>query len=340
MIALALFAAALPSGSPQIRFVAQPPASVAAAEQGVEVFALNGGESVAEAVPPSELRVVTADGATLTIVPVETATAQVAAGGFRSLRYRVAPPAVAASAPAPVPASRETMIASATGRPAAFLDRFEPHEPVYGAFGANADGAKLQYSLAFRPFDSAGLLDGVRVAWTQTMFWAIDQPSGPFRATTYSPEVYYQQGITDRLVAGGGYAHDSNGGGPGASIDVNRLYVAASYALPLGDGWDVTVSPKAWAYVGSGYRDVDRYWGNVSLGAAIGQDDGLKVEARLRNPLGSRRAGELYASYPLHLLGGGLGLYVFGQAYSGHGEALDDYRRRTTAARLGVAFTR
>jgi hypothetical protein len=340
MIALALFAAALPAGSPQIRLVVQPLASAEAARGGIEVFALNTGDTVADAVPEI-LDAVTADGVAFEIAPESPEPVAVPPHGFRILRYRLAssPRSAAAGGPVP-PAAAETVVAGAGGRPAAFLDRFEPHEPVYGVFGANADGAKLQYSLAFRPFDSAGLLDGVRVAWTQTMFWAIDQPSGPFRATTYSPEVYYQQGITDRLVTGGGYAHDSNGGGPGASIDVNRLYVAASYALPLGDGWDVTVSPKAWAYVGSGYRDVDRYWGNVSLGAAIGQDDGLKVEARLRNPLGSRRAGELYASYPLHLLGGGLGLYVFGQAYSGYGESLDDYRRRTTAARLGVAFTR
>lgn len=334
MIALALLLAA-----PQtLRIVAEPPASAGAAESGVQVFALNEGSEPVEAVP-SEMTVVAADGTRLRIVPVDTATATVAPGGFRTLRYRVVAPAVAQATP-PIPAKdAETVVATASGTRSGFLDRFEPHEPIYGAFGLGSDGAKLQFSLAVRPFDGAGLLDGVRLAWTQTMFWAIDAPSGPFRSTNYSPEVYYQRALTNDLVGAVGYAHDSNGRDAG-SIDVNRLFASASYALPIGDGWQVEATPKAWTYVGTGYRDLDRYWGNWSLGAAIGQADGLRIAATLRNPLGSRRAGELFASYPLTRIGGGTGLYVFGQAFSGYGEAIDDYRLRSSSARLGIAFTR
>lgn len=334
MIALALLLAAPQS----LRIVAEPPASASAAESGVQVFALNEGSEPVEAVP-TEMTVVAADGARLRIVPVDTATATVAPGGFRTLRYRVAAPAVAQATP-PIPTqSDETVVATATGTRSGFLERFEPHEPIYGAFGLGSDGAKLQFSLAVRPFDGAGLLDGVRVAWTQTMFWAIDAPSGPFRSTNYSPEIYYQRALTDDLVGAVGYAHDSNGRDAG-SIDVNRLFATASYALPIGDGWQVEATPKLWTYVGTGYRDLDRYWGNWSLAAAVGQVDGLRIAATLRNPLGSRRAGELFASYPLTRIGGGAGLYVFGQAYSGYGEAIDDYRLRSSSARLGIAFTR
>jgi len=336
MIALALLLAA-----PQtLRIVAEPPASASAAEAGVRVFVLNEGSDPVEAVP-SEMTVVAADGTRLRIVPVETAAATVAPGGFRALRYRVATPMVAQALP-PVPAAppaSETVVATATGAKSGFLDRFEPHEPIYGAFGLGSDGAKLQFSLAVRPFDGAGLLDGVRVAWTQTMFWAIDAPSGPFRSTNYSPEVYYQRSLRDGLVGAVGYAHDSNGRDAG-SIDVNRLFASASYALPIGDGWQVEATPKLWTYVGTGYRDLDRYWGNWSMGAAIGQTDGLRIAASLRNPLGSRRAGELFASHPLTRIGGGTGLYVFGQAFSGYGEAIDDYRLRSSSVRLGIAFTR
>lgn len=331
MIALALLLAAPQS----LRIVAEPPASASAAEAGVQVFALNEGSEPVEAVP-TEMTIVAADGARLRIVPVETTAATVAPGGFRALRYRLAPAMVADVAPQ---ASGETVVATAAGTKSGFLDRFEPHEPIYGAFGLGSDGAKLQFSLAVRPFEGAGLLDGVRVAWTQTMFWAIDQSSGPFRSTNYSPEVYYQRALTDDLVGAVGYAHDSNGRDAG-SIDVNRLFATASYALPIGDGWQVEATPKAWTYVGTGYRDLDRYWGNWSLGAAIGQTDGLRLAATLRNPLGSKRAGELFASYPLTRIGGGTALYVFGQAFSGYGEAIDDYRLRSSSARLGIAFTR
>ncbi|MEN2748695.1 phospholipase A [Sphingomonas sp. T9W2] len=331
MIALALLLAAPQS----LRIVAEPPASTSAAEAGVQVFALNEGSEPVEAVP-TEMTVVAADGARLRIVPVEPMAATVAPGGFRALRYRLAPAMVAEVAP---PASDETVVATAEGSRSGFLDRFEPHAPIYGVFGLGSDGAKLQFSLAVRPFDGAGLLDGVRVAWTQTMFWAIDAPSGPFRSTNYSPEIYYQRTLGDDVTGAVGYAHDSNGRDAG-SIDVNRLFATASYALPIGDGWQVEATPKLWTYVGTGYRDLDRYWGNWSLAAAVGQVDGLRIAATLRNPLGSRRAGELFASYPLTRIGGGAGLYVFGQAYSGYGEAIDDYRLRSSSARLGIAFTR
>ncbi len=331
MIALALLAAA--AGQPQLRIVAEPPASVAAAEDGVTVFVLNEGPGEVDAMP-APMEVVTADRVPLRIVPVDTATARVAPGGFRAIRYRIAQVAVAATPAAAAPKG-ETTVATAGGQASGLLARFEPHEPIYGAFGLGSDGAKLQVSLAFRPFDGAGALDGVRLAWTQTMFWAIEQSSGPFRATNYSPEVYYQRQVDDRIVAAVGYAHDSNGRDAG-SIDVNRVFASAGYVLPIGGDWRIEATPKLWTYVGTGYRDLDRYWGNMSLGGAIGQVDGLRIAASLRNPLGSHRAGELYVSYPL----GRTGIYLFGQGFAGYGEAIDDYALRSSSARLGVAFTR
>jgi outer membrane phospholipase A len=47
----------------------------------------------------------------------------------------------------------------------------------------------------------------------------------------------------------------------------------------------------------------------------------------------------LFVSYPLAKLGG-LGIYVFGQGFTGYGEALDDYRVNDTHARIGIALTR
>ena len=332
MIAFTLLAAA--AVQPQLRIVAEPPASIAAAEGGVTVFVLNEGTTEAEAVPAA-MDVVTADQVPLRIVPVDTTATRIAPGGFRALRYRIAPVRVATIGADRAVSRDETVVPTGQGETSGLLARFEPHAPIYGAFGLGSDGAKLQVSLAFRPFEGAGALDGVRLAWTQTMFWAIDRSSGPFRATNYSPEVYYQRQLDDRIVAAVGYAHDSNGRDAG-SIDVNRLFASASYVLPLGDDWRVEATPKLWTYVGTGYRDLDRYWGNLSLGGAIGRVDGVRLAASLRNPLGSRRAGELYLSYPV----GRTGIYLFGQAFAGYGEAIDDYALRTTSARLGISFTR
>ena len=62
------------------------------------------------------------------------------------------------------------------------------------------------------------------------------------------------------------------------------------------------------------------------------------VEPR-RNVFSRRASGELMVSYPLTRIGG-LGLYVFGQAFTGYGEALDDWDHNGTHARIGIAFTR
>lgn len=338
LTAAALVLAAAPPG--QVRVVPEPTASAATAQDGVTIFLLNEGDTTTRATPPDQVAAMAADGTALRLVPVETAARTIAPGAFAAIRYRPAPAVAAASAPAQPATTAETALLTGSGTHAGFLDRIEPHAPIYGAFGYGSDGAKLQFSLAFRPFDRAGLLDGIRVAWTQTMAWRIDLDSGPFRSTDYNPEVYYDLSLSDRTVAAAGYSHTSNGRGMPGSIDVNRIFARVAHRVPLGRGWTVDVVPQAWVYVGTGYRDVDRYWGNVSLGTTVMQDDGLKLEAALRNPFASRGAAELFVSYPLATLGGGTGLYLFGQGFVGHGEFLDDYRRRVSTARLGLAFTR
>jgi outer membrane phospholipase A len=250
-------------------------------------------------------------------------------------------------APAPMPGEQagETIVSSSTGSSAAFLDRFEPHEPVYGVFGTGDAGAKLQVSFAFRPFaeDAPLHLGNLRFAYTQTMFWAIDRPSGPFRSTNYSPEVYADLPVSDDLSFAIGYRHDSNGGGAARSIDANRVYLRAQKSFDLGGDWRLDVAPQAWFYVGNegtatNLRD---YWGYTSLTASIGQKDGLKVALTGRGNFETRRgSAELFVSYPLARIGGGIGFYLFGQGFIGFGEALDDWNRRDSHARIGIALTR
>lgn len=333
----------------QLRPLVSTPASADAARAGVEVYVLNEGTTALPATGPGELETVALDGTRLRLIPAQDDPQSVAPGGFARLHYRLAasyPVAVAEAPPAAVagPVARsETPVPTSAGTSAAFVDRFRPYEPIYGAFGTGTDGAKLQFSFDFR---ALGRDDGPHLdfAYTQTMFWAIDRPSGPFRATTYSPEVFVELPVDATAALGLGYRHDSNGGGPATSVDANRLFVRASKAFALGGDWALTVSPRAWVFVGNHgiATDLERYWGNAGLSASLGQRDGVKLAVSGKGNVGSGRGlGEAFLSYPLVRVDDRLPrIYLFGQAFTGFGEALGDYDHRSTAARIGIALTR
>lgn len=340
---------AMPAAA-QVRAVPEQPASEQAALRGVEVFLVNEGDAPVADSGPRQIEVTTADGARLLLERTPGPTRTIAAGGFVKARYvpvGVAQVAVPPSQqhPAATLPPQETVVQSSTGSASAFVDRFEPHEPVYGAFGLEDSGAKLQVSFAFRPFaeDAPLKLGNLRFAYTQTMFWALDQPSGPFRSTVYSPEVYADIPFDETTKVALGYRHDSNGRGDPNSIDVNRIFGRVEKTFDLGGDWRLDVAPQAWFYVGraGNAHDVKDYYGYTSLSAAIQQKDGLKVALTGRGSFETGKgAGELFVSYPLAALGGGVGFYLFGQAFTGYGEALDDYRVNDSHARIGIALTR
>lgn len=347
---LALAAIALSAATPaaaQLRAVPAQPASEAEALRGVEVFLVNESDAPQEAEGPREIEVTASDGTKLVLERLPAPHETVAPGGFVKRRYVPVSVAAAAAppAPAPMPGPGETVVSSSTGSSSAFLDRFEPHEPIYGAFGYGKAGAKLQVSFAFRPFakDAPLHLGNLRFAYTQTMFWHIEQPSGPFTSTNYSPEVYADIPMSDSLTVALGYRHDSNGRGTIGSIDANRVFLRAQKSFDLGGDWRLDVAPQGWFYVGEqgSVRDLEDYWGYAGIAAAIGEKDGIKLAVTARGSFAKRRgSAELFVSYPLARIGGGLGFYIFGQAWTGYGEALDDYRVSTHRARIGIALTR
>lgn len=351
--------AACPAAA-QLRAVPDQPASAAAARRGVDVYLLNEGDAPVDGKAPPTIEVTAADAARVTLVPAEQAPASIAPHGFARVRY-ISAGVLAVGAPPPMlpiwpnpptpgmttatvepAASTETPTLSANGHAAGFLDRFAPYEPVYGVAGGGDSGAKLQVSFALRPFGTEGALSHLVFAYTQTMFWAIDRPSGPFRTTTYTPELFVDAPIGHGLSLAAGYRHDSNGKAGAVSIDVNRLTLRVAKIFDLGRGWHAEVVPAGWVYIGERETpfELKRSWGYTSLKAAIGKDDGLKLSVTGRGSFETGRASaELYASYPLQRFGG-LGIYLFGEAWTGYGEALDDYFVRDDHARIGIALTR
>lgn len=337
---LAILLLALPAAARAELKTLVPPIPPGA--RSVNVFFVNDGSNPERLNAPQQLE---AGGAILQ--PAEPANEEisVAPGGFAKVPYVVAPAAELASAreqsaPEPVLATPNARTGAASDT---FLSRFSPHDPIYAVAGTGSDAAKLQMSIAFQPFRDEGLLDNLRLAYTQTLFWAIERPSSPFRTVTYSPEVHYvvPAEIGGQPVnLGFGYRHDSNGVGGAASRDVNRLFLRGVTRFDLGGDWSLDVAPSAWIYVRSGSR-IDDYWGNAALQAAIEQRDGLKLSASLRGDLGRGRAGaEFLASYPLTAVSDGIGLYLFGQLWTGYGETLLEFDQKRTRARIGIGFIR
>ncbi len=359
-LALPLALVATPCAAQSLRPIVEPPLSAQAALAGVDVFLLNEGREAVPVAAPDTLQTTARDGTSLTLELIRSTadTAPVAPGGFVKLRYRLAPlaPGLAAASPAtpgisarPDAAPVEQVTDTARGPASSFAGRFSPHEPTYFVAGAGDARAKLQFSFALQPFASAGPLSYLKVAYTQTVFWGIGLPSGPITTVTYSPEGFADVPLSQTARAAIGFRHDSNGGGTTDSVDANRVFLRVSKRFDLGRGWRLDVAPQGWFYVSSNgiATDLPRFWGNGSVTASIGQADGVKFQIFARgNPRSGKGAGELFVSYPIASLGlrdlglHGVGLYLFGQAFTGYGETLPGYNRADTHARIGVSFTR
>jgi len=351
MAAVPLMFSAVPAAA-QLRPLVEPPASAAGALSGVDVFLINEGKDSAPVEAPPTIQTIARDGTALTLELIRSTAdvAPVAPGGFARLRYRLAPlarpaePRVAVARAARPAGPGEDVTTSGRGTASAFLNRFEPFEPTYGVIGTGDSGAKVQLSFAMQPFASTGPASYIKVAYTQTIFWALDQPSGPIRATTYSPEAFIDVPFGDSTRVSLGYRHDSNGGGTATSIDINRLYLRVNKTFALGNDWRLDIAPQGWFYAGpQGIAgDIERFYGYGALGASVEQKDGVKLALYARgNPMTRQGSAELFASYPVKRFGvGNIGLYVFGQAFHGYGEALSDYNLVDTHARIGLSFTR
>ncbi|WP_404373156.1 phospholipase A [Sphingomonas sp. MMS24-J45] len=336
----------------QVRPLLDPPASAEAARAGVEVYLLNEGTAAQSARGPDEIETIARDGTRIRLIAAPDEPQSIAPGSFARVHYRLAAsyPVTVAAVPLSTPptagqagAGQETIASGSIGRSSGFLGRFQPFAPTYGVMGAKSSGTKLQVSFDFRLLGKA---DGPRLdfAYTQTIFWATDRPSGPIRTEIFSPQVFVDVPTSQTLTIGGGYAHDSNGGGVRDSIDVNRFFLRASKTIDLGGAWKATVTPQAWGYFG--YHglapDIDRYWGYTSLGLALEQRDGWKAAVTARgNPGTGKGSAEAFLSYPLASIDDRLPhLYLIGQFFTGYGESLIDYARRSNQARFGIAFTR
>jgi phospholipase A1 len=267
------------------------------------------------------------------------------------------PPATAGGSAVPP----KTPIEEATDSSAEafFKEHFSGYEPTYFIIGPENPNAKIQISFKYQLFSNSGplvknvpALKGVHLAYTQTSLWDLESLSKPFVDTSYKPELFFVLPRVDagrwgdwiRLDLQAGLQHESNGKSGTDSRSLNIAYFDTKLILGTEGGFQVSVEPRVWAYLGSldENPDIANYRGYFGLRTTLGWDRGLWFAAK--GQVGddwNRGSLQLDLSYPLmRFLYGNLGLYLYAQYFLGYGESLLHYNERSSAFRLGFALYR
>jgi phospholipase A1/A2 len=269
------------------------------------------------------------------------------AGGLEASRNPDSAPHTAAAPDSPLSPATEF-----------FRKHFSGYEPFYFVAG-EAPTAKFQLSFKYRMLNADGSLatkapwlTGLQLAYTQTSLWELSKPSAPFFDTSYKPELLYALERVDRgkwadwfrLDLQTGFQHESNGRGSPASRSLNLYYFRPTARFGAERGFQLTLTPRAWTYVGdmSDNPDLPDYRGYVDLRTILGWSEGLQLASSFR--LGddaNRGSATLDLSYPLYrVLGRNLSVYAYAQYFTGYGESLLLYDERSSAIRAGFALYR
>lgn len=217
------------------------------------------------------------------------------------------------------------------------------HNPFYFAYGNPI--SKLQLSFRTKLIRPIPLY----FAYTQLMFWALQQNSKPFRDLTYNPELFYRQSLVHTLPVSVdfGWMHNSNGKDGDASRSYNSIYLRMNSEAEY-ERWIVRAALTA-AYLHAfddTNRDIQNYIGPLTLKVAFIQlweawiD---KSEFDLQATPGGKFAqdfghGGYQVSWSFRL--GKLDLVpsFYVQYYTGYAESLLNYSQYVHAFRAGVIF--
>ena len=240
-----------------------------------------------------------------------------------------------------------------------FAGRFMPNQPVYFVYGSGSQqAAKFQFSFDYRLATwrqgEAGdvKLTTLRFGYTQRSLWDFNANSSPFYDTSYMPELAintdlaapreHSSGIT-WMGWRAGFLHESNGRDGLDSRSLNVVYVRPRFVVGSLDSWVLVMLPELQAYVGdvSNNPRIKDYRGYGRLRMYFGRNDGPTLQAiawtgrHLDHP-----SCQLDFSYPMHASWLQIDAYFLAQYFTGYGESLRDYDRKSDALRIGFSLVR
>lgn len=271
---------------------------------------------------------------------------------------------VARDAGTPEPSSPATTLAATIGGGAVadtldrtFWNHFGAHDAIYFLYGADAPAAKFQLSFkyrlrAFHAEDGEPPKRTVQFGYTQRSLWDIEGDSSPFYDTSYMPSLFFESlaPATSARIPGmtwmgfqTGYQHESNGQNGLSSRSLNTLFFRRGAIWGTSDDWHLIVSPKLFVYVGglSGNPDLTEYRGYAEWMVALAKGKGVALTY-------TGRAGKLLDHFSTQLDLTILmrseifdfATYFTLQYFSGYGESLRAYDRRTESLRAGFSLVR
>ena len=239
-----------------------------------------------------------------------------------------------------------------------FKEHISGYEPMYFIAGTKSPNAKFQISFAYQLLNNDGplaekvpALKGFHIAYTQTSLWDWNAPSAPFYDTSYKPEFFYSwENVTRgastnwlQLDLQGALKHESNGQNGADSRSLNIAYFRPTLTLGRDDGLQLTLQPRVWTYLGSlsDNPDITDYRGYVDLRAIAGWKRGLQLSALGRmGKDGNHQGLQLDLTYPTMRFFGSFSLYLDVQYFTGYGESLLGYNKKTDELRVGFALFR
>ena len=203
---------------------------------------------------------------------------------------------------------------------------------------------KFQLSLQ-KPIaeNTLGLNETFYAAYTQTSWWQTAAESSPFRETNYQPELFVEMPsfMPDSILKAYkfGLLHESNGKDNEKSRSWNRAYAKAFFQYE-----GLMIAPRVW------YRfkedaasddnpNIDDYLGYGDLEFAYPwKTHTFKVLVRNNFHFDEQNKGAVQLDWTFPLWEKSLFGYL--QLYSGYGESLIDYDKRSDRIGVGFALTR
>lgn len=214
------------------------------------------------------------------------------------------------------------------------------------SFGDDRKHLETKFQLSFQKSVAENLLglnETLLLGYTQTSWWQTAADSAPFRETNYQPEIFMIVPHFDKesllRAYQFGLLHESNGQDSPKSRSWNRLYAKAY--LQLGG---LIVSPRVWYRLKEDESKDD----NTAILDYLGYGDlelvypykahTFRLLARHSMRFDEKNHGAIGLDWTFPLWEDGLFGYI--QLFSGYGESLMDYDKRSDRIGVGFALSR